>query len=318
MRAAAAVLRALAVSQPDQKEAHSREGWRYEIQYGPEGEANYAWLYEGERMVATMRTEDAIRICNALAARQPAPVADTEQAVAWRPVAGYEECYEVSSFGDLRSVRSGKIAAKNLMGSGYVKADLWKDGKRRQTSVHRLVAEAFIDRPDGMTEVNHIDGDKTNNATSNLEWTNRRGNTHHSRYVLGNDVKPVLSVDPESGVETYYPSIEEAGRQGFSASGIYDALNGRKKTHGGKLWSFTDWRTPSTTHPAPLDAERVREAWAYRVHDFHIARSPVKARAKFPESTEHLYPANRHADAIEMARLLGGTCTPLYPPEDAR
>lgn len=70
--------------------------------------------------------------------------------------------------------------------------------------------------------------------------------------------------------------------------------------------------------PAPLDAERVREAWAYRVHDFHIARSPVKARAKFPESTEHLYPANRHADAIEMARLLGGTCTPLYPPEDAR
>lgn len=71
-------------------------------------------------------------------------------------------------------------------------------------------------------------------------------------------------------------------------------------------------------HPAPLDAERVREAWAYRVHDFHIARSPVKARAKFPESTEHLYPANRHADAVEMARLLGGTCTPLYPPEDAR
>ena len=72
------------------------------------------------------------------------------------------------------------------------------------------------------------------------------------------------------------------------------------------------------TPPAPLDAERVREAWAYRVHDFHIARSPVKARAKFPEATEHLYPASRHADAIEMARLLGGTCTPLYPPEDAR
>ena len=70
--------------------------------------------------------------------------------------------------------------------------------------------------------------------------------------------------------------------------------------------------------PAPLDAERVREAWAYRVHDCHIARSPVKARAKFPEATEHLYPASRHADAIEMARLLGGTCTPLYPPEDAR
>ena len=78
------------------------------------------------------------------------------------------------------------------------------------------------------------------------------------------------------------------------------------------------YTVPLYAHPAPFDAERVREAWAYRVHDCHIARSPVKARAKFPEATEHLYPASRHADAIEMARLLGGTCTPLYPPEDAR
>ena len=83
----------------------------------------------------------------------------------------------------------------------------------------------------------------------------------------------------------------------------------------GKLWDR--WQKQALG-AAPLDAERVREAWAYRVHDFHVARSPVKARAKFPEVTEHLYPARRHADAVEMARLLGGTCTPLYPPEDAR
>lgn len=87
-------------------------------------------------------------------------------------------------------------------------------------------------------------------------------------------------------------------------------------------WLVTQWEAIGYSieplYTAPLDADRVREAWAYRVHDCHIARSPVKARAKFPEATEHLYPASRHADAIEMARLLGGTCTPLYPPEDAR
>lgn len=63
----------------DQKEAPT--AWRYEVQHGPEGEVGYAWLYEGKRMVATMRTEDAIRICNAfaacdLAARQPATCPD--------------------------------------------------------------------------------------------------------------------------------------------------------------------------------------------------------------------------------------------------
>ena len=67
---------------PEQKEAPT--GWRYEIQHGPEGEAGYAWLYEGKRMVATMRTEDAIRICVAIAARHRLPGADTGQAVAWR------------------------------------------------------------------------------------------------------------------------------------------------------------------------------------------------------------------------------------------
>lgn len=71
-------------------------------------------------------------------------------------------------------------------------------------------------------------------------------------------------------------------------------------------------------HPAPLDAERVREAWAYRVHDFHVARSPVKARARALEGTEHLYPASRKDDAYSMAKVCGGTCTPLYPAEDAQ
>ena len=93
--------------------------------------------------------------------------------------------------------------------------------------------------------------------------------------------------------------------------------DGKAPAMRGGSYETQERRALAASQPA-LDAERVREAWAYRVHDCHIARSPVKARAKFPEATEHLYPASRHADAIEMARLLGGTCTPLYPPEDAR
>ena len=51
---------------------------------------------------------------------------------------------------------------------------------------------------------------------------------------------------------------------------------------------------------------------AYWVHDFHIARQPVKAKGLFPEPTEYLYPASRADHARETARVLGGECTPLY------
>lgn len=195
-----------------------------------------------------------------------APALPAAEPVAWRPVVGFEGHYEVSAFGDIRNAKTGKLQAKCIMGKGYIKADLWKDGRRTQTSVHRVVAEAFLPRRVGLNEVNHIDGDKANNAAWNLEWTNRKGNTDHSRYVLGNDVKSVLATDPETGAEDYFPSIEAAGRAGYNASGIYDALKGRKRTHGGRVWSFTEWRGPASPHPAP-DASALREedkSWLLR------------------------------------------------------
>lgn len=116
------------------------------------------------------------------------------------------------------------------------------------------------------------------------------------------------------------PAVDTGQAVGFCAPETIEKLLSGKAANGADISCMKGnaYTVPLYTHPAPLDAERVREAWAYRVHDFHIARSPVKARAKFPEATEYFYPASRHADAIEMARFLGGTCTPLYPPEDAR
>jgi hypothetical protein len=63
----------------------------------------------------------------------------------------------------------------------------------------------------------------------------------------------------------------------------------------------------------PVPAVPADTPVAFRVHDFHVARMPVKARGKFPEPTEFLYPASREQDARNAARLVGGTCTPLYP-----
>ena len=58
--------------------------------------------------------------------------------------------------------------------------------------------------------------------------------------------------------------------------------------------------------------EAALEPIAYWVHDMHLARQPVKARGKFPEIEEYVYPASRRGHAEETARIMRGECTPLY------
>ena len=62
---------------------------------------------------------------------------------------------------------------------GYLQVKLSKEGKWYYKRVHRLVAEAFIPNPHNLKQVNHIDGDKTNNEVSNLEWIDNKNNTQH-------------------------------------------------------------------------------------------------------------------------------------------
>ena len=62
---------------------------------------------------------------------------------------------------------------------GYLQVKLSKKGKWYYKWVHRLVAEAFIPNPNNLKQVNHIDGDKTNNEVSNLEWIDNKNNTQH-------------------------------------------------------------------------------------------------------------------------------------------
>ena len=169
-----------------------------------------------------------------------------QKPVAWRPVVGFDGLYEVSSEGDIRNAQTGNIAAKHLMGDGYVKADLWKRGKRKQTSAHRVVAEAFIGPIDGL-EINHRNGVKTDNRVANLEITTRSENVNHSYYELGNIIKPIVATNTTSGQSTEYRSIEEAVREGgFRSSSIYDCLNGKVKTHSGHSFS-----RPAAPVPAP-------------------------------------------------------------------
>jgi hypothetical protein len=95
----------------------------------------------------------------------------------WRPVPGHE-AYEISNLGRVRTVR---YLRKRPDRAGYLRIAISKNGKCvRQASIQRLVAETFIENTDGKPEVNHIDGDKSNNRVDNLEWVTPSENRLHA------------------------------------------------------------------------------------------------------------------------------------------
>ena len=159
----------------------------------------------------------------------------------WRDIHGYEGIYQVSNLGRVRSldrvtslgrIVSGKIKAACDNGNGYLVVNLKYNGKQKMRTVHKLVAEAFINRnnfkfmPDENKnditltnlQVNHKDENKTNNIVSNLEWCTHKYNNNYGtmrqrcaeKHINHeNTSKKIKCV--ETGV--IYPSIAEAERQ---------------------------------------------------------------------------------------------------------
>lgn len=109
----------------------------------------------------------------------------------WLAIPGYEDLYEVSDQGRIRSknrevwngkafyVKKGRVLRKSKTTTGYWKVELYKDGKKKSLKVHRLVATSFIDNPLSKPNINHIDGNPLNNHVSNLEWCTQLENVIH-------------------------------------------------------------------------------------------------------------------------------------------
>ena len=109
----------------------------------------------------------------------------------WKDIQGFEGYYQVSNLGRVKSLEryvchSGKAMLrkerirKPFDNQGYWNLTLHKDKQDYHTTIHQLVAKAFIPNPDNLPVVNHKDGNKKNNCVDNLEWVTASENSRHA------------------------------------------------------------------------------------------------------------------------------------------
>ena len=176
----------------------------------------------------------------------------------WLPIEGYENLYEVSNLGRVRSLEHtvlrkngvklkvpGKILKPRTNNSGYLMVRLYKNGIWRDFLLHRIVSTAFLPNPDKKPQVNHLSENKQNNSVENLEWcTAKENNNYGTKNKRASEKlsKPVLCVE----LNQIFQSITEAAKHfNVTTSNIGSVLAGRSKTAGGYHFEFAETKTAS-------------------------------------------------------------------------
>lgn len=98
----------------------------------------------------------------------------------WKPIPQLEDYFEVSTLGNVRNKRTNRLIIGDVNNFGYYRVAMYVNGKQTRWFRHRLVATVFIENPQNKKFVNHIDGDKSNNTITNLEWVTQSENEKHA------------------------------------------------------------------------------------------------------------------------------------------
>jgi hypothetical protein len=161
--------------------------------------------------------------------------------IIWKPIIGYENYYEISNFGEIRSIqnKSKKIIKPYITNRGYLRIRLFKNKIRTAFTIHRLVGINFIPNTENKSYINHIDGNKQNNNVSNLEWVTHSENEKHASENNLKNSKSIIQYDLNGNKINEFNSIKNASiMTGIHKCGISKCCNNKMKTSGNFKWKF--------------------------------------------------------------------------------
>lgn len=170
----------------------------------------------------------------------------------WKDINGYEGLYQVSNMGNIKSFKKWKrarmpdeyILKPHISNNGYCQVTLYKDKTRHKFLVHRLVAVAFVDNPNGYPHINHKDENKLNNSSDNLEWCTVAYNNAYGTARLRS------MITKSRQVEQYLPSGQFLARYvcmsvaseltGVPKHRIKSCCIGECATGSGYVWKYAE------------------------------------------------------------------------------
>lgn len=168
----------------------------------------------------------------------------------WKDIPGYEGLYQVSSTGKVKSLKRriydinnkkvifierDMILKPSENNKGYYTVKLQKDKQKKTITIHRIVANTFLDNSDNLPQINHIDGNKHNNNVENLEWCD---NTYNFKHATDNKLiktRKIKVKDIETNIEYFFDNLHKMFRQfEITPSGSYKKFINQNRLYKGR------------------------------------------------------------------------------------
>lgn len=167
----------------------------------------------------------------------------------WKDIPNYEGLYQVSNWGQVKSLSYNKTGKEKIMKpskdkNGYLHVNLYKDGKRKSFLVHRLVAMTFIPNLENLPIINHKDEDKQNNHVDNLEFCTHEYNlnygTRNNRMSQAKKI-PILQYTKQGVFIREWDSATDVEKElNISQGDISKCCNNNRKSAGKFIWRYKE------------------------------------------------------------------------------